>query len=63
VRKCENTRTESHGAHHQTILVGEPSNIIGSGVREKIILLCFSGLLRMSVWNPDNFGYLAEVGV
>ena len=45
----------------RTILAGEPDNIIESGVREKIILLRFSGLLRMSVRNPDNFGSLAEV--
>jgi hypothetical protein len=47
----------------RTILAGEPSNIIGSGVREKFILLQFSGLFRMFVRNPDNFGYLAEVCV
>jgi hypothetical protein len=46
-----------------SILVGEPSNIIRSGIREKIILLQFWGLLHMSVQNPDNFGYVAEVCV
>ena len=45
----------------RTILAVEPKLIRSDVPPEKFILLRFSGLFGMSVQNPDNFSYLAEV--